>query len=92
MNVLTGWFPASVKPVRTGDYLTRLKVCAIPVLCRWNGSEWRYASGDETMYQHREWRGLAFNPGALPDARTQREIQSWAHGWWAAMEAKRSGA
>ena len=95
MNVLTPWFPAANKPVREGWYI--VIACdswmqdGERYLARWNGRSWMTDDGS-FVSRVTHWRGLAFDPGALPDARTPREIQSWAHGWWAALEAKRSGA
>ena len=92
MNVLTPWFPARVEPVHKGAYLTRDNDAdSTPFLLQWDGKDWRDGYWNK-WWAPREWRGLAFDPGALPDTRTQREVQSWAHGWWAALEAKRSGA
>ena len=56
-DMLTGWFPGDVKPVRVGEY-ERL-YGNNPYIDKWNGQKWVYGpAGEECFTQIRPWRGL----------------------------------
>jgi len=63
-DMLTGWFPSSVKPVRDGIYLTRFDGIGIPGYRVWKHDKWLYIE-DQTqicVFQDPEWRGLKKEP------------------------------
>lgn len=66
MDVLTPWFPPTIKPVHRGEYLTRDGANDdLPTMMLWDGKAWRYCDGTIAKWaikRGREWRGLAFDP------------------------------
>ena len=66
MRILTDWFPAHMKPVYVGYYLTRdgnttdEDVDDVPILLWWNGRDWIFPGGSRLSYP-RQFMGLAFN-------------------------------
>lgn len=62
-NPITGWYPASIKPVRKGAYLVRTHDGDDPCLLFWSGLEWGYPDGVPAMQSLCvEWCGLSFDP------------------------------
>lgn len=63
MDVLTPWFPPSIKPVHAGQYLTRLNSSDVmPTLALWDGQRWIGIEGGAWLITRWEWKGLAFDP------------------------------
>lgn len=62
---LTGWFPASIKPIREGYYRTRGDDWIhtnenFYLFSWWDGNLWRWAALDNVILdQHRCWQGRA---------------------------------
>ncbi len=89
MNVLTPWFPASVKPARWGPYLTRETELGPVVLRDWDGSSWTSYWSTWTSYWSSGvkvrctpdlyWQGLAFDPDAALDC---GDAETMRAGWW----------
>lgn len=59
---LTEWFPAKVKPVRTGLYNTKTKD-GYTYPSMWNGTHWEKTWGEPPEeVKIKEWQGIAYNP------------------------------
>lgn len=85
MRVLTDWFPATTKPARNGEYITRLSAKdALPTMLVWNGHCWHSKFG-HVQYFNFEWRGLAFDPAAAEecDDAESPDPTNPRRGWWA---------
>ena len=88
---LTPWYPASVKPVRDGVYLTRADANdVVPHMMFWNAGRWFYKDGSTTAFQKLQFAGLAFDPASVREGedlvkRTYKngdELVMIESGWW----------
>jgi len=84
MRILTDWFPATNKPVRAGEYLTRFSPADhMPLMLIWNGTSWMSSSGYgySRLFQ---WRGLAFDPAAAEECADAEspDPTNPRRGWW----------
>ena len=57
----TEWYPASVKPVREGEYEVRYRVDGIIFRRLWKDGRWQLPCGSPGMFGalDDQWRGLA---------------------------------
>lgn len=77
MNVITPWFPPTTKPVRDGEYLTRIdRWDEFPTPMRWSVDRWIGIRHSPIGNQNLEWRGLAFDPAAAV------ECEGGGMRWW----------
>lgn len=59
-DMLTEWFPPSIKPVHEGLYPTRVYRYGVVMDCIWKNGEWHFARHPERrcIFQDRYWIGL----------------------------------
>ena len=80
MRVLSPIYPADVKPVRDGWYLTWTEVPTNfdrACFLKWAKDGWEYGDGGRSGYQHRMWQALAFCPySAIQTTHTDVSIGS----------------
>ena len=79
MRILTDWYPPEIKPVRDGFYLTRpmSMLWEEGEILYWRKGEWKWCDGERFGgFQNRQWRGLAFDPGA--SVVVSSEAMRWA--------------
>lgn len=76
---LTGWYPASIKPVREGLYLVSFEVSRQQDgMLQWDGGQWWYR---EIRIAHRAfwWAGLAFDPSRAVEC---QDAETGCSGMW----------
>ena len=56
---LTGWYPAKVRPARSGLYIVGSD--AMSVMMTWDGRYWRNALG-KPLFTRISWRGVRVDP------------------------------